>query len=191
MLFLVLLPCCVGGQEKMKKNEVGVGVGMSAHDLNLFDRVADGIFNSDLLESTDAMKHSGFFLSYKRNLNNRLAVGGTVFYKPLYKNRHSENEHKDYWQRHVGLAVEGRCSYYTSGILEVYGLAGVGGYLTHEKFERTNNGTIEDSWTKAHSMRLAYQLSPFGLRVGRSWGIQWELGYGYKGCGTWELFLRF
>lgn len=136
------------------------------------------------------MRHSGMFISYKRHINNRWAMGATAFYKSLEKSRTRGEQHRDYSQDYYGVAVEGQYRYLRRGFFSLYGLAGGAVYACKEDYTETKTDKQYQLEHKTHSPKWAFQLSPVAIELGKNVGGKIEFGYGYKGIVSGAFFVK-
>lgn len=189
---VALLILTLAGQslkaQNIKKNELNIGFGMSSNELpnnllknGLLDMIGKGQVN------TDDKRHSGWFLSYKYNFNEKWALGSSVTYKYYYKEKTKNEIKSKYTQNYLGIALEGQYSFFRRRDFRMYSLVGAGACICRESF---HNG---ETHTKAsdNSTRFTYQISPLCFEFGNNYGIKLEYGYGYKGIGAIGAFVRF
>ena len=70
---------------------------------------------------------------------------------------------------------------------KLYGTAALGASYIHEKGTNGDN-SVE---YKNEGFLPIFQLTPIGIRVGRSFGVFGELGFGYKGVFNFGVNMRF
>lgn len=191
LLCLAAVVVPASAQDNNRKNELNIGLGF-ANDfkLNWVENLIDIALTDELHENTDAMRHSGFFAGYKRHIDNRWAVGATVFYKSLERTRQTGEHRKKYSQDYWGLAVEGQYRYFQRGFFSLYGLAGGAVYTCKEDYEESQSDKQSLSEHRTHSPKWAFQLSPVGIQLGYNIGGKMEFGYGYKGIVSCEFFVK-
>lgn len=213
--YALLLACCLlpffafAKKEKKQekdipifyKNELSLGFGIAGINYDSFssplEEIIKDILLQDLRESIDPTFVSGMNLSYKHWLSRRLAVGGTFFYKSLYRERETVvNEQtypaNKYTQNYFGLGIEGTVTYFRKRKWHLYGLVGAGGYVCREKGRNLQLPGVQQNseWT-AHYVKATYQVTPFGVQFGRKFSIKSEVGWGYKGIWTLEVAYSF
>lgn len=171
---------CTLAQEK--KHEISIGVGLIsrpyAKEILQIERSYGG--NRDANSSTPA-----FQLNYRQTINSKFNLVGTFLFERQTHSLTSSyppflSYHK-YVDRYYTILLNGNYSWIIKKSMQLYsGLSA--GINIHDRNEVINEFNFFAGFTKIH---FAYQATPMGLRLGRTFGVYAELGYGYKGilCG--------
>lgn len=191
LLFLTTTFTPSFAQDGERKNELSIGFGITNDaKINWIKEIDKIISADDLHENTNAMRHSGMFIAYKRHINSRWAVGATAFYKTSDKSRTRGESHEKYSQDYYGLAAEGQYRYLRRGFFSLYGLVGGAVYTCKEDYSESQSDKQSMSEHRTHSPKWAFQLSPVGIELGKNIGGKIELGYGYKGIVSGAFFVK-
>jgi len=123
---------------------------------------------------------TGFF-TYRYYVSNGVSLGFTAGIQQMrgasiYENAGYQMMPFTYSQMNTTLAAEMTFLYCSRGLFQAYGMLGLGVLHWSEEDLDQDGNVSEESGNK-----LAYQVTPLGIRVGRSLGVFGELGYGYKG----------
>ena len=122
-----------------------------------------------------------FFVTYKAFISNGFSLGITAGIQSLqgssiYSNLNAQMMPFDYNQTNYTVAAEGTFMYSSRGVFQAYGIVGLGLlHWTERDIDQDNTRYIESG------NKFTYQLTPIGIRIGRTIGVFGELGYGYKG----------
>lgn len=189
LLLLVLTAACqLMAQSEKKKNEISIGFGVSANDVNFVEQLILELTDIEDQLDTNDKKRSGFYLSYKHHITNRWAAGATLTYKYRNRERTSNETTAKYSQSFYGINLEGQYTYIQKRIFRMYALAGIGIYTCNEVLRKYG---AEPSKLTEHTTAFTYQISPVCLELGTNIGGKLEYGYGYKGIGSLGFFVRF
>jgi hypothetical protein len=171
---------CTLAQER--KHEISIGAGLIsrpyAKEILRIERSYGS--SRDANSSTPA-----FQLNYRYAINSKFNLGGTFLFE---RQKHSLTSsyppflsyHK-YVDHYYTILLNSNYSWVIKKSMQLYsGLSA--GINIHDRNEVVNEFTYSADFTK---MYFAYQATPIGLRLGRTFGVYAELGYGYKGilCG--------
>lgn len=162
-----------------------------------------GLLNKDIAARTfdvgeraiyyGGKKRTGaIFATYRLQLIKALSVGLTAGYDkewaelnvsdPVIRNLVTVGK---YERNAITIAPEVQVTYKTLPLVKMYGNVGMGVTLVNEKIAG-NKGTetIKGDY-------FAFQVTPFGIRVGKKLAGFGEAGYGYKGAVSLGLSYRF
>jgi len=178
--------CCAPAPAESQdkgKSELNAGGGMMVSENAFADAII--LLLSALINDPEEVTVPGaaWSLSYKYNLSERLAVGGTSVYNPAPDRWIPDFAVNDRWKRR-SLTTAGEATVYWAKqrAFQFYGTAGVGFFVKRKSFYEVQTET-EFGYT--------FQVTPAGLRIGDKVGIFMELGYGYKGVFNGGLSMRF
>ena len=188
LLLLILTATCQLMAQNQKKNELSIGFGFSANDVNFIEQIVLELTDIENQFETNDKKRSGFYLSYKYHFSKRWAAGTTLTYKHRKRERTTNEANAKYIQNFYGANLEGQYTYIQKRVFRMYALAGIGIYTCDETLRKY--GT-ETSKIANHTAAFTYQISPVCLEVGANIGGKLEYGYGYKGIGSIGLYVRF
>ncbi len=178
-IFLLLLALTAAyqliAQSEKKKNELSIGYGVSADDVNFIKQLLLELTDIENQFETNDRKRSGFYLSYKYHFAKRWAVGATLTYKHRYREQRSNEAIAKYTQNFYGINLEGQYTYIQKRIFRMYALAGIGIYTCNETLRRY--GAQTDKLTE-HTTAFTYQLSPVCLEFGTNIGGKVEVFVG-------------
>lgn len=171
---------CTLAQEK--KHEISIGAGLIsrpyAKEILQIERSYGG--SGDANSSTPA-----FQLNYRYTINSKFNLGGTFLFERQTHSLTSSyppflSYHK-YVDRYYTILLSSNYSWVIKKSMQLYsGLSA--GINIHDRNEVIDEFIYYADLTKIH---FAYQATPIGFRLGRTFGVYAEVGYGYKGilCG--------
>lgn len=176
----------ISAQESKHEVSAGVGLFTTSEIIGAFSNVlATGLTGG--LYSADESYTGAYHVSYKYRFTERLSLGGTALYEHADAIAKSDNEEfGKYKNNYYTLAAEASYRYINSGYLKLYGTLGAGATLYSQKFVPNTGDSETDS--KVH---LNFQITPIGVKVGKSVGVFAEAGFGYKGILSAGLFANF
>ena len=200
-LFLVFLLLGVvikvsAQDDKQKKHEVRAFYG-ETFQLDFANALTDALTNIFSTHyKTSSNVYGAFGLGYRYNIN-RFKVGGDVSYIAYRSNvamkKGGEADYKTSDNNFIVLP-SAEFVYFKRGILELYGGAGVGAFVSLSKSspitpegKKYLNNNLNDK-----SVNLAYQINPIAIRLGTGTvGGFLELGYGMKGLVNLGVSFKF
>lgn len=188
IVVIILLSFTLNISAQESKHEVSAGVGFftTSEIIGVFSNVlATGL--SGGLYSADESYTGAYHVSYKYRFTERFAFGGTALYEHADAIAKSNNEEfGKYKNNYYTLAAEADYRYINNGYLKLYGLVGAGATLYSQKFV-PNTGDSETN-SKVH---FNFQITPIGIKIGKTVGAFAEAGFGYKGILSAGLFANF
>lgn len=163
-------------------HEISLGIGNLTLDQILGALLTDGgrTILSLGAENTDNLKFLGAFsFSYKYYLKNRFAAGLTIV------SDHVSGDLVDRDEELIGtlkrhyftIAPEIKWVYVNKVSFRLYGEAGFG-YTFGTENSQDIQGTEDEPF---HINHFNFQITPLGIRVGKTFGAFAEIGLGYKG----------
>lgn len=171
------------------KHEVNLGVGFITTNSainTLSDFLTTGL-SGGYYTSKNKSFTGAYQGGYKYALTKRFSLGGTFAYEEItsdaFLNNTKEGRFKN---QYYTLAPEIDFKYITSDIITVYSLFGIGGTYTSRSLTSETNEKTDDS-----TVYFNFQATPVGIKVGKSFGVYGELGFGYKGLLNISAFARF
>lgn len=189
ILLFALLTAFLTISAQESKHEVSLGYGVVTTNTvidSFSDFLAMGLTGGHY--TTNNKTYMGTFgFSYKYALTDRLSLGGTFAYEKIsadvyysnVKNGRSKNQY-------YTLAPEMDFKYLKTDMFSLYGLVGAGGTLVARDYTSVANEKNDDS-----SINFNFQVTPVGIKFGKSFGVYGELGFGYKGLFNFGAFARF
>ena len=124
---------------------------------------------------------------YMRTLTPTISVGAAMHYTGnYYEYRDDNNLDGHYSINYFSLSAECRFTYLRKNLVKLYGSVGVG--LSYINLLNRKEGQSE---LDEHAATVAFNISPFGIRVGRQVGGYIELGVGYRGLVAAGVDIRF
>lgn len=186
------------GMSQSKKGDYELGAGYGALTIPQIEDFT----SSTLLYSVMLGTYDPNTTSYSGSLNvkgryfikDRIGVGAAVAYEQI------KQEPLSRWGGNPQKLGEMKISYYSimpsatfiysnRRVVQLYSEVSLGAGIKTEKFWAEKNSTGHDeSHTTAY---FAYQLTPFGIRVGRKFAGFAEVGIGYRGCLNAGVSYRF
>lgn len=191
----------VSAQEcKSKKHEIRVFYG-ETFQLDIARGIANGLVDAigsigSAHFKTSSNVYGAFGLGYRYNIN-RFKVGGDISYigyrSKIAMNKGGASDYKTSENNFI-VMPSAEFVYYKYGILELYGGAGVGTFISLSKStpvtpegKKFLNNNLNDK-----SADIAYQINPIALRLGNGTvGGFLELGYGMKGLVNLGVSVKF
>ncbi|WP_157488336.1 hypothetical protein [Dyadobacter crusticola] len=128
---------------------------------------------------------SSFSITYRYQVTRRFAIGVTAAtsngnsYKTSYYDFQRTDKHGN-----LMMAFEPKITYADAPHVTLYAAAGIGGLFVRIKDQRLATDA------KLYATPT-FQITPFGIRVGKKVGGFAELGYGYKGVVSIGINTRF
>ena len=212
-LILSFAITCLAAGAYAQKSEINISYGYATREmiLNGFGAIPyknyssgrDGFLNDDIAARAfdvgeraiyyGGKKRTGaIFVTYRLQLIKVLSVGLAVGYEKEWANLQVSDpvvrnlvKVGIYERRAITVAPEVQVTYKRLPLVAMYGNVGMGITFINEKIEG-NRGTqiIRRDY-------YAFQLTPFGIRVGKKLAGFAEAGYGYKGAISLGLSYRF
>jgi len=134
-------------------------------------------------------RSNGLYGSYRYRITRRISAGlsaGMTLLNTEESLFGLSGTTGDYRYVSALLAAEGQFHYIDRPEWSFYGIAGAGLGSTHERNSRTTTGTVE----KERYPLVTIQVTPLGVRYGKTAGVFAELGYGYKGILNAGMSIR-
>ena len=184
--FLVLITFSGFAQDK-GKNQISVSVGIFPTEDIAYDMTTR--FFRIFVPSHRSTTISGecIFLTYKYFVSERFAVGGAVGYNnDAMRGRYQLWEAPKYNSKTFTMAGEVDFYYLKKRNLSLYALGGIGFFFVKSKYY-DNSSVI----ATGKNLDITMQLTPIGLRFGKSFGGFAEVGYGYKGIVNMGVNVKF
>ena len=165
----------------------GIGILNSSSIIDSFSDVLVQAVTSDIIRSEDATYSLTYFLGYKYNVTDRIAIGATYAYAYGKSKAFINNEQVGKLRNNYHTAaLEFEYSWLLRSRLALYSKAGAGMTIFHQKYSPTEGQT-----TKENETRFDFQISPIGIKYGNQFGVFAELGVGYQGIVSAGVFGRF
>ena len=122
-----------------------------------------------------------------RLLTERFSLGGTFAYEKITSDAYLDNVKEGRFKnKYYTIAPEVGFKYLKSDIISIYSLAGIGGTYTSRNHTSDSAEKTDDS-----TLYFNFQITPVGIKVGKSFGVYGELGFGYKGLLNIGAFAQF
>jgi hypothetical protein len=196
LLILIIIPNISRSQSKdFKRHEIEVNYSYITTD-RFINNFYDALFwmddNDDKYLIRNSMTSPGaVFLSYRFNVLKKMSLGLTCGFEMFsgdIVNTHSVNFGKTK-KMYLTTALECKYKYTEKKILSFYGFLGFGySFLfTKDDFSVDVQGMKFVNSLKSH---INGQITPIGIRVGKTFGGYLELGVGYKGLITAGLSIN-
>jgi len=153
------------------KNEIALSVG-------------DNMFHTQILWWDDSKGFGSYSLSYHYRIKNWLWCGAYVNFFPTKERDYHWNYYYDdcyydnYFTTKISVAPSVRFSYFNKPLVNLYSAASVGWGLTMRGNDRPN-------------LNVFFQITFFGISVGKNFFGGAEVGIGYKGLFCANLGYRF
>jgi hypothetical protein len=184
----LLLISLSGSAQDMGKSQIEVSYGVFSNEelaYDLINKVIDVFASSD---NQPFKKRSGsVFVTYKYFTLERLAFGATTGYNKYERTDYFTNGNFVSHQNKT-LTVSGEANFYylKTGGISLYVMGGMGYFHTHSAITSTGQGPIQGKLNG-----VAIQITPVGIRYGKSFGGFAELGLGYKGMVNFGVNVKF
>ncbi len=190
-VFGLLMTTTMRAQESgtdFKRNELRGGVGLwSSNDLisSYSDLFSTALTGGAYSVSNDRSL-GNYSLTYRRALNTRLSIGGTLAYSLLKSDVNFDGKKSGtVANNYLTAAPEVEYKYLNMKNFRLYGFAGAGLTVNRQKLEENGKATFENS------PFFNFQVSPLCAQVGNKFGFYVEAGFGYNGIINAGLFARF
>lgn len=188
LLFALLFVCATSSAQE-SKHEVNLGYGIVTTNtvINSFsDFLALGLTGGHYQAKNKTFMGS-VNVGYKYALTERVSLGGTFAYEKIsadayygdVKDGRSKNQY-------YTIAPELDFKYVKGDIFTLYSLIGAGGTIVSRDYTSTEGVKTDES-----SVNFNFQVTPIGVKLGKSVGVYGELGFGYKGLLNFGLFAKF
>lgn len=184
--FLILITFSGFAQDK-GKNQISASVGILPTEDIAYDMTTR--FVSLFFSPHTSIRTPGkcVLLTYKYFVAERFAVGGTVgFNNDALRGRYQLWTTPEYESKTVTMAGEVDFYYLKRQNLSLYALCGAGFFFTKSNYY--NNSSII---VTGKSLDRTMQISPIGIRFGKTFGGFAEVGYGYKGILNMGVNVKF
>ncbi len=134
--------------------------------------------NIDAKASINNFSKSGCVsINYRRIVYKKLNVGLALLAEKKQADIFANNNQVGfYFRKAITVAAESKVVYGNRGIVNVYGLFGLGATFIHQKIQG-DNGAL----SKTADTYFNFQISPVGVSIGKSLRGFAETGFGYKG----------
>ncbi|MDR3308811.1 MAG: hypothetical protein LBS80_02525 [Tannerella sp.] len=173
-----------------RKHEFSIGAGIFSTS-NIVFAIGDAIVNGiNITGDAKFEEHTAspvYHLGYKYYLSRKIGLGatltaGTEKAKGMISNQY-DGELKRFYSN---IAIESSFNYVNTEYVKVYALAGVGLLYLQQAYTPQNEKKKEQSLCTAD-----FQITPIGVKVGKTAGCYLEAGFGYKGIVSCGVFYRF
>ncbi len=171
-----------------RKHEVSAGAGLftTSEIIGVFSNVlATGLTGG--LYSADESYSGAYHVNYKYRFTERFSFGGTALYEHADATAKTNNEvYGKYKNNYYTLAAEMDYRYLNNDYLKLYGTLGAGATLYTQKYVPNTGDTDTDKM-----VHFNFQITPIGIKFGKTIGVFAEAGFGYKGILSAGLFANF
>jgi len=184
--FLILITFSGFAQDK-GKNQISASIGIFPTEDIAYDMTTR--FVSLFVPSDRSTTTPGkcTFLTYKYFVAERFAVGGTMGYnKDALRGRYLLWTTPEYESKTLTMAGEVDFYYLKRRNLSLYALCGAGFFFTKSNYYGNSSVIVTGK-----SLDRTIQISPIGIRFGKSFGGFAEVGYGYKGILNMGVNVKF
>ncbi|MDX6191593.1 hypothetical protein SGQ83_19720 [Flavobacterium sp. Fl-318] len=196
-IVITMLFCIITGSIKAQdfdNNEVHVAYsdGFTLGAIDSFSNILPtAIIDGFTGEKTKIESESSFGMieaGYRYQITDRSRVGLDLGYQNYSSKMITEKTSKTVKRAvdYILILPTANYTYLRIPLVDLYGSASIGAYLTNEKITETNQNVI-----KNNSIDLGWQVNPIGLRVGEKLSGFAELGFGIKGFVTAGVNYKF
>ncbi len=172
------------------KHDIQLGAGLWASEYAALEGYINLFTVLFLRETVSPFERSnGLYGTYRYRISRRISAGLTAgatllnTEEPVFGYSGTTG---DYRYISALLAVEGQFHYIDRPEWSFYGIAGAGLGSTFERNSGTTAGPVE----KTRYPLVTIQVTPIGVRYGKTAGIFAELGYGYRGILNAGISIR-
>ncbi len=173
------------------RHEVRLSAGLWASEYAAVEGYANLLVMFLLRETIKPYQRSnGLYGTYRYRISRRFSAGVTAGATLLNTDESLfgySPESGDYRYISALFAAEAQFHYFDGPIWCLYSMAGGGVGNAFERNSAAASGVVE----KSRSPLMIMQISPIGIRCGKTVGIFAELGYGYKGILNTGISVRF
>lgn len=173
------------------KNEIRLGYGiltgpeMANSLMSIWPAIGMEIFKDTIKDYTCSFYGTPFF-EYHRFLKPWVSLGGSLSFNPISTAITSTNKHEFTYNYYL-ISIMPKVTFYylNKGIVSMYSGLEAGGSLILWK-DRQGCTTLSDQ-----GFTMAFQVTGFGVRVGKDIGGFMEWGIGFRGVVNFGLSARF
>lgn len=193
-LFLTFLICLLFSRGSYAqdgyKHDIQLGAGLRTSEYAALEGYINLFMILILKETiTPFERGNGLYGTYRYRITRRISAGLTAG-ATLLNTREPVFDHSgtpgDYRYVSALLAAEAQFHYIDRPRWSLYGIAGAGLGRTSAR----NSGAVTNTVEKSRYPLATIQVTPIGVRYGKTVGIFAELGYGYKGILNTGVSLR-
>jgi hypothetical protein len=191
LLSLFVIPFSLKAQTESPKNSIAAGYGvLTVQDIasTVSDVLIDP-FTVGIIEVTDITGSGVVFVEYSHFWKSKwrfLVNANYTSIKSTFVNSSDQSNYGKGTDQYYALMVGVNYHWLTHNILELYsGLQAGGSYISTKQTYVTGDDATDNSFA------FAFQVTPIGLRVGKTFGGFAELGFGYKGLINVGIDYRF
>ncbi len=190
-LFIACSPLALMAQQRAGDQDISLSYGIVSGTDIVRGISGKGRPDLDHTEYDVQTSNTGnIFATYRYSLMSRLSLGVTAGIESFtYDAYHNELMVTSYEASHKAtvatLAFEAKPVYFNGNLIQLYGLAGVGGRYYHET---SSNGT---NTYPPPTIFVNTQWTPIGVSVGHALSGYMELGVGYKGLISGGICYKF
>lgn len=169
------------------KSQIEVSYGIISNEELGYD-IIDKMLDLFLPDDREVIKRTGcIFVTYKYFAFERLAFGATTGFNRYGRTDYFRNGNYTSFKNKI-VTVSGEVNFYyvKRKNVSLYSLAGIG--LFHRNTE-TNHAYQQQ--TQGEENGVALQITPIGIRYGKSFGGFAEFGAGYKGVINLGVNIKF
>ncbi|MDR1725419.1 MAG: hypothetical protein LBR28_03400 [Bacteroidales bacterium] len=168
---------------EIKHHEITISEGFF-NDVQLFNLVGDIL--GAAITNTYSIRPESYNLftpsiTYRYWFNKYISLGGMVSFD---MNTVLLKKNNEQWERHYRysptFACEFQAYYLNTTYVQLFGMVGLG--FTINSVSKSDYPTVQF---------YNFQITPFGIRIGKSFGVFCEVGYGYKGFINTGLSYKF
>ena len=182
VLVSVIVPGKCYSQTMGGDHEFSAGVGLLSLD-QFFGTIAGDIGRAIVslgnVSTTNVEIKGAYYLTYQYYIRNRFSAGLTLVTDRVSGDlQNRDDEITGSFKRHYfTIAPEIKFVYMNNKAVRLYGIAGIGYTLGSETTFGLSGAEDGDSkWS-----HINFQVTPLGIRFGRTFGVFAEIGIGYKG----------
>jgi hypothetical protein len=173
------------------KNEIRIGYGfltgpeMANSLMSLWPAIGIDILK-DTIKDYNCSAHGAATLEYNRFLNPWISVGGSLSVNPISTLITTKHGKELTWSYYVfSVMPKIKFTYMRKQIFSMYS-GFEGGCAVIVWRDRQGSTTVSDN-----GLSFAFQVTGFGIRVGKEIGGYMEWGFGYRGVVNFGLSARF
>lgn len=178
--------------QDMPKHEFKVGYGTltSNQFIDFFSDIVTYPISLGSINYEDEKYLGPLYLSYNYSINEWVDVGAIFAYERISESVLSRNDKiGDEVNNIYTIGLQSNFNYLHSDLVKLYSGVGVALTISSNEFENTSNQSL--SVDKDVVEHFNFQVTAFGVRVGKGFGVFGEVGFGYKGILNAGVSYRF
>jgi hypothetical protein len=185
-MLLAVLPICSFAQQGAHELLLSRGVVSGTQiDAGLSAETRTNVFHTYYDKQTS--NTGNLFVTYRYGFSRIFSIGATAGIQRYTADRFYDNSSQfllktgSHTTTVVSYAAELKVNYVTSDLYQLYGFAGLGSRRYTVSRELVNEPSAGQPMAEYDRV---FQVTPLGIRVGKTFNGFMEIGYGYKGLGN-------